>query len=191
MQNLSQVLIEKFKIRQPVVDEIYKYLLLKTYAKGEHYLQLADRPTGLGYVEQGGFMYYTIDDGVEKAIDFSFEDSWVTDLVSLNDDTDSDMAIVAVEDSLVLQLDAKDIIMLADKYPIIHKVKNFYVEQSFAKVSKHDQRMITMNAKQRYVDLQHNNPDIINKVAQYYVASYLGIAPQSLSRIRKELAKLG
>lgn len=188
MQNLSQVLTERFNIGQAIVDEIYKKLILKTYAKGEHYLPLDKMPTGLGYVEQGGFMFYTIDEGVEKAIDFSFEDSWVTDLVSLNEGSASHMAIVAVEDSTVLQLEATDIAMLSDQYPILLKVKNYYVEKSFANVSKHDQRMITMNAKQRYIDLQKHNPKILSMVAQYYVASYLGIAPQSLSRIRKELS---
>lgn len=189
MPKLTHVLDAIFKLDQHVIKDLFHFLKTKHYKKGEYYLKLDKAPTGLAYVEQGGFMYYTLDKGIEKTIDFSFEDSWVTDLVSLNEGNPSEMAIVAVEDSIVLNLDAKAAHELTDKYPILLKVKNHYVEQSFAKVSRHEQRMITMNAKQRYIDLLEKSPKVIDKVAQYYVASYLGIAPQSLSRIRKELTQ--
>jgi len=64
--------------------------------------------------------------------------------------------------------------------------KNHLVENVFFNITEHNADLATLDAKERYYKFMREKPDLINRVPQYYIAAYLGITPQSLSRIRKE-----
>lgn len=187
MTDLTTILQNQFSLEEELINELYKHLIQKTYNKGDHYLEIGQHPKQLGFMEFGCFMYYKLEDGKETAIDFSFENSWNTDIASINENRPSEMSIVALKKSSVLNLSLESMQELIDFNPKYAIVKSHYVEQTFAKVSRHDQRMLTKDATDRYLDLAKHNPEILEKVPQYYIASYLGIAPPSLSRIRKKV----
>ncbi|MEM9549422.1 MAG: cyclic nucleotide-binding domain-containing protein [Bacteroidota bacterium] len=187
MTDLTAILKDQFSLEKELIDELYKHLVRKIYNKGDHYLEIGQHPKQLGFMEHGCFMYYKLEDGKETAIDFSFENSWNTDIASINENRPSEMAIVALKKSSLLNLSLESMQELIDFNPKYAVVKSYYVEQTFAKVSRHDQRMLTKDATARYLDLAKHNPEILEKVPQYHIASYLGITPQSLSRIRKEI----
>ena len=187
MIDLTTILKDQFSFDIELINELYKHIIHKTYKKGDHFLEIGQLPRQLGFMEYGCFMYYQLEDGEETAIDFTFENSWNTDLASLNENKPSEMGIVALKNTSTLNLTVEsmnELIAFDSKYVII---KSYYVEKTFTTVSKHDRRMLTMNATDRYLDLAKHNPEILKHVPQYYIASYLDITPQSLSRIRKEI----
>lgn len=189
MTDLTTILQNQFSLEEELINELYKHLIQKTYEKGDHYLEIGQLPKQLGFIEYGCFMYYQLEDGKETAIDFSFENSWNTDIASINEKRPSEMGIVALKKTSVLNLSLDSMAELIEFNPKYAIVKSYYVEQTFAKVSRHDRRMLTKDATARYLDLAKHNPEILEKAPQYHIASYLGITPQSLSRIRKEINK--
>jgi hypothetical protein len=65
-------------------------------------------------------------------------------------------------------------------------LKTYYVEQSLMDKAQHSANLATLDARDRYYKFMREKPHLINRIPQYYIAAYLGIKPQSLSRIRKE-----
>jgi len=190
MIDLQEILKHQFSFDEELINILFKKLTRKTYEKGGHFLEIGEYPKQLGFIEFGCFMYYQLVDGKVTAIDFSFENSWNTDIASINENRPTEMGIVALEKTSVLNISLESMDELIQINPIYAIVKNYYVEKTFAKVSRHDRRMLTKDASHRYLDLLVDNPLIIEKVPQYYIASYLGITPQSLSRLRKKIKKL-
>ncbi|MFT6334270.1 MAG: hypothetical protein ACI86M_003879 [Saprospiraceae bacterium] len=84
MTDLNTILKEQFSFDDNLIDELYKRLIHKTYKKGEHFLEIGTKPRNFGFMEYGCFMYNQMKDGIETAIDFTFENSWNTDLASIN-----------------------------------------------------------------------------------------------------------
>lgn len=189
MVDLKTILKNQFKFDEALINKLYEHLEKKVYYKGDYYLKPGQYPRRFGFIESGCFLYYQLEGDKKTAIDFSFENSWNTDLASLNEGRPSEMGIEALKKSTLLNLTADSMFSLIKTNPAFAIVKSHYVEQSFAKVSRHDRRMLTMDATERYLDLFKHNPQILEDVPQYYIASYLGITPQSLSRIRKDLSQ--
>jgi CRP-like cAMP-binding protein len=154
--------------------------------KGGHFLREGEVSHHIAYVLSGLTMHYRIHDGMEIPADFTSENEWVGYLKSFTARTPADMAIKALEDTRLLKLSATNAHQLFTLQPKLMALRNYYTEQSFIKNTQHTADLATLDAKQRYYKFMHENPDLVNRVPQYYIAAYLGIKPQSLSRIRKE-----
>jgi len=153
--------------------------------KGEHFLIEGNVCKNMGYIKNGLMMYYKNVDGIDIPADFAIENEWVTYLKSFSTGTQSDMSIKAIEDTLLLTISNTKISELFNKHAKLIKLKNYYTEVSFIRNIEHSLNLATLNAKQRYYKFMKNHPDLLNRVPQYYIAAYLGIKPQSLSRLRK------
>lgn len=168
------------------IDLFMSKLQPMSLAKGDHLLHEGQVSKTIGFLETGLVMYYQLMEGEEVARDFIIENNWVTYLKSFTNQSVSDMNIKALEDCTLLTLSFTDMMEVFTKYPKFIAVKNFYVEKSFVDIVQHSANLAMLDAKQRYYKLMEEKPELINRVPQYYIASYLGIKPQSLSRIRKD-----
>jgi CRP/FNR family transcriptional regulator, anaerobic regulatory protein len=153
--------------------------------KGEYFLKQGQISRHLGYITSGLTMHYKLNDGIEIPADFTIENEWVAYLKSFTTGTASDMYIKALEDTHVLLLSNTTLITLFAAQPKFMALRNYYTEISFIKNIEHTSSLATLNAKQRYYKFMNDYPALINRIPQYYIAAYLGIKPQSLSRIRK------
>jgi hypothetical protein len=131
-------------------------------------------------------MHYKIHDGVEIPCDFLPENEWVTYIKSFMHRIPSDMNIKALEDTQLLRLSYNNMQELFRLQPKFMALKNYYTELSFIQTAQHSADLSMLSARERYYKFMKEKPDLINRVPQYYIAAYLGIKPQSLSRIRKE-----
>jgi CRP-like cAMP-binding protein len=155
--------------------------------KGDHFLKIGQICHYVAYIESGLTMHFHLHDGIEIPVDFQGEGEWVSYLKSFMSRTASDMGIKALEDTTLLRLSADNLDRLVEMEPAkVMKLKNHYTEQSFIKNTQHGADMAMLNAKQRYQKFVRENAALHNRIPQYYIAAYLGITPQSLSRIRKE-----
>lgn len=153
--------------------------------KGDHFLKAGQVSKHLGYIKTGLMMHYKIVDGVEIPADFAIENEWVAYLKSFSTGTPSDMYIKAIEDTTMFTLSLNKMTELFSTQPKLMALRSYYTELSFIRNVEHTSNLATLNAKQRYYKLMENRKEIINRVPQYYIAAYLGIKPQSLSRLRK------
>ena len=154
--------------------------------KGDHFLREGQVSHHLAYIESGLAMYYQLSDGVEVPCDFGQENQWLGHLKSFTNRTPSAMAIKVLEETVLYRLSHPDMIRLFTVQPKFQALKNYYTELSLADLTQHGADLVMLPAKERYYKFMKEKPTLINRVPQYYIAAYLGIKPQSLSRIRKE-----
>jgi CRP/FNR family transcriptional regulator, anaerobic regulatory protein len=162
------------------------YMTEDTIEKNEHFLQIGQISRHLAFIGSGLVMHYKMHDGMEIPIEFSPEGHWIAYLASFSNGTPSDVAIKALEETRLLKLSAKNLQELFEAHPKFMALKNFYTEISFMSIAQHGADLAMLTGAERYYKFQQEKPELINRVPQYYIAAYLGIKPQSLSRIRKE-----
>ena len=153
--------------------------------KGEYFLREGQISRHIGYIKSGLMMHFKIVDGVEIPADFTKENEWIAYLKSFTASITSDMNIKALEDTYLLTLSNTKMGELFQKQPKFMALKSYYTELSFIRNTEHTSNLATLNAKQRYYKFMETQPDLLNRIPQYHIAAYLGIKPQSLSRLRK------
>jgi CRP-like cAMP-binding protein len=139
------------------------------------------------FVVQGAFRSYVVDgDGIEHTIQFAVEDWWISDINSYQYQKPATMFIVALEDSIILQIDyeAEQRIKLAN-----HKFETFFRIGAERTAAYHQRRIIstlTQTAEERYNEFVATYPNVAQRLPQYALASYLGMTKEFLSRIRNK-----
>ncbi|MFY7664542.1 Crp/Fnr family transcriptional regulator [Flavobacterium sp.] len=137
------------------------------------------------YVVQGAFRAYVVGDfGEEHTIQFAVEDWWISDYNSYIFQQPASMFVVALEDSVVLQIDYESEQMLKAKH---HKYETFFrimAERSFAGLQRRLISNLTKTAEERFTEFETKYPNIAHRVPQYALASFLGMTTQYLSKLR-------
>ena len=116
-------------------------------------------------------------DGEEKVCDFGFESDWITHIKSMMGGIPTDMNIRALETTKVKWITADKIEEVANKFPQINMMRVKISEQYFVQSSERANELANLSAEQRYLKLVDEKPELLTKVPQYYLASYLGIKP--------------
>lgn len=185
---LDQLIVEIKSVADFSEEDIalFKHALQELkIPKGDYFLKAGEISRRIGYITSGLVMYYNIHEGNEIPCDFAKENEWVTYLKSFTSGTASDMYIKALEDTHLLTLSEERMGALFHAQPQFMTLRNYYTELAFIRNTKHSADLASLNAKQRYYKFMNDHPELIERVPQYHIAAYLGIKPQSLSRIRK------
>jgi CRP-like cAMP-binding protein len=142
----------------------------------------------VSYVASGLLMYYRISEtGEEKAHDFASEDDWASQYQSMIAQTPSPLGIRAIEKTTVYRISAANLKKLYTEVPVFERIARQIVEKIFIANIRRTDEFQNLKADERYESLLRTHPQLVQRVPQYYIASFLGIAPQSLSRIRKNI----
>ena len=118
-------------------------------------------------------------------LDFAFDHHFCADYMSLLTGTSTPLQMVALENSEMLRMTDERYQALTEK-PIGRAIRLMAAEMSFADKQQQQIELLTLSAAERYAVLLKKFPGIQNRIAQNHIASYLGITPQSLSRIRRQ-----
>jgi CRP-like cAMP-binding protein len=160
-----------------------------TFKKGEFLLREGEIAKSGAFVTSGCLRSYTVDDkGKEHILQFSPDNWWTGNLDSYRNGTPSAYFIDAIEDTQVLLLDASSFQKLME---IPAFAAGFLGGIQKSAISK-DRRIIASlsdTAEERYGDFLQKYPTIVQRVPQHMIASYLGISPETLSRIRKRMLR--
>lgn len=162
---------------------------IKTVKKDEFLLQENEHCTHTFFVEKGLLRQYSMDPkGKEHILSFAPENWFVTDRESAYFEQPSAYYIQALEDSQVVMVDEQFIRMLSKKIPSFSDFNNKLLHNHIRHLQKRVNQLLSATAEERYLSFIKMYPDILLRVPQAMVASYLGITPESLSRVRKTLA---
>ncbi|OKS88038.1 Crp/Fnr family transcriptional regulator [Mucilaginibacter polytrichastri] len=141
------------------------------------------------FVCAGAFRaYVVIDNGEDHTIQFAIEDWWITDYNSYYNAEQATMFVIALEDSIILQLSRENEDMLKQAN---HKYETFFRISAERAQAFHFRQLITnltQTAEFRYESFLHKYPKIVNRVPQYALASYLGMTTEYLSKLRNKRA---
>lgn len=131
--------------------------------------------------------YYLDEKGQEHIIQFAVTDWWIGDQYSFLTGLPSKNFIDTLEDSDVLLISKNDLDELYNQVPKFERFFRIAFQNSYVALQRRILANLSQTAEERYLDFSNRYPDIEQKVPQHQVASYLGITPESLSRIRKQL----
>lgn len=152
--------------------------------KKNHLLDVGQHCDFVAFVLDGAFRFFNIVDGEENAIGFFFTNDFVSNYRSFLTNTPSEHYIQALKDSHVLIFSKKDLFMLYEKHKNAERLGRLIAENLFLDVVKRLDSFQYATPEERYQALVNRNSKLLQEVPQYMLASYLGIKPETLSRIR-------
>lgn len=144
------------------------------------------------FVVSGCFKMYAIDpNGKEHNLEFGAEGDWLCDLSSFYSGKASDLTIEAIEPAVILQIKHDDLIYIYGNYPKLNSNFRIITEHKYITLQDRVLQAISSTAEERYLRFITQYPHLVNRLANTQIASYLGITPEFLSKIRKDLAQRG
>lgn len=162
----------------------------KSYKKNDYLLREGETCNHIFFVAKGLLRSYTLDEnGKEHLLQFAPENWLISDRSSTLFDGKSDLYIDAIEDTDVILLPSDFLEQLGIYSPSFQRFNMFALNNHIRHLHNRINLLISASAEVRYLDFIKLYPNIIARVPQWMIASYLGITPESLSRVRKELAK--
>ena len=159
----------------------------KKYEKGDLFLSAGQVSKKLGFISKGFFRKYYIRNGDDINFWFYKENQFLVAYRSFLDQSPTNFHIEALEDSEIIYLPYNAV---QEMYAHSHDWQVFgrlICEKMYIAHHTRIENLLLKDATARYHDLVKDYPDIVNRVPQYHLASYLGIKPQSLSRIRSQM----
>lgn len=163
---------------------------LQKMKRKEYFLQEGNECLSQGFIVEGTFrVFFTDTKGSEHVLYFGFKDWWVGDIASFHNHEPSKMNIQAMEDSYILSFSQPDLDYLFEHIPAFERMFRIMTQRTLAVLQKRFLLTISANAEERYKELIQRHPGIEQLVPQHQIASYLGILPESLSRMKKLLYK--
>ena len=141
------------------------------------------------FVVNGCFKMYSIDEkGGEHNISFAVENEWIADLGSFYSEKPSKLFIEAIEPSLILQIEKQDLLYLFVNVPKFDRNFRVIIEEKYIELQNRLLQNISSNAYQCYLDFLEQYPKLALRLPNTQIASYLGITPEFLSKIRSDMS---
>ncbi|MDO1449737.1 Crp/Fnr family transcriptional regulator [Rhodocytophaga aerolata] len=190
---MEQKILEYISTYVPLTQEekssILKEVPYKTFKKGTHLLQEGQISKECYFTIQGLIRQYELIEGEEKSTYFYSEGEAIVAFESASKQVPCKFSWICEEDTTVVIGRLDGIEAAYAKNPKLEKMSRLFINQQFGKYQDVSTSFITLDPEQRYLQLVEKRPDLLKRVAQYHLASYLGIKPETLSRIRKRIAK--
>lgn len=175
------------QLSEEEIASITEGMDVKTYPKGTVLLR-EDEVANLTYfVMKGCVRQYYLVDGEERTNYFFTENQWVLSLKSMMSQTPANVFWVCEEETELVNGDEEREQKIFNKHPRFEGIARKVLELIIAEHQELLAEYAVDNAEQRYQRLMARRPDLLQRVPQYQIASYIGIKPESLSRIRKRL----
>jgi len=166
-----------------LIHDAFKHKRLR---KRQYYLQEGDINKHIGFVIKGALRMYSVDSkGHEYILRFSLENWWVGDYESYMMLTPTRFNIEAVEDSELLMITNAQMQELQAKIPAVAEMVKELDKRASIATQNRVHAAISLTAEERYQNLQETYPGFLQRFPQNMIASYLGISPETLSRIRR------
>lgn len=185
-----EYLKDKFPITEEELEMFSQVCTLKKLRRRQYLLQEGDVWQKNAFVAKGVLRTYRVDEkGTEHIIQFSIENWWAGDRQSYHSGLPSGFNIEALEDAEVVLIPKADFDRLQIEIPKFGEFTRALLERSFIASQNRIHASISYSAEEKYADFIKAYPDITNRIPQHMIASYLGISPETLSRIRNQIAK--
>lgn len=161
---------------------------IKTLKKKEFLFQQGIKCEIEAFVISGSFrIFYADTKGLEHVLYFAFPDWWIGDIASFNSGEPAALNAQALEESVILYIDPKTKEELFNKVPALERLFRIITQKHLTVVQKRLLLSYSASAAERFQELLKRSPGIEQLVPQHQIASYLGILPESLSRLKKQI----
>jgi CRP-like cAMP-binding protein len=155
------------------------------FAKGRHLARAGDAAEGLWFIRSGLVRYYFLADGVEHTGQFFDDGMFFADGFALTTGGAGLQNIDALADTEALLIPRAALFAAYDADHALERFGRRLIEEAMAGVQRRNAALLQLSAEARYERLVATRPEVVRRMPQYVVASYLGITPEALSRIRR------
>jgi|SRR4030095_13496633 len=187
---LTKSLLAKASFSEVDLQKCMNYFTPKKVRRRQFLLQEGDVCNRSIFIEKGSLYSYTVDDkGVQHVIQFGFEGWWIGDLYSYLTKEPSKLYVEALEDSEVLLIEREDHFKLMQEVPKFETYMRILFQDAYVALQRRVSITIGLSAEERYQRLLNQYHSFINRVPLHLIASYLGVSPETLSRIRKQIVQ--
>jgi CRP-like cAMP-binding protein len=187
-KQLAKSIGDRVSITEAEFELCKTFFIPKKIRKKQTLLLEGDVCTYNAFIEKGVLRSFRTDEkGNEHIMRFAFEGWWITDLSSFLLGKHSTYTIEAIEDSELLLLTASAREELMDAVPVFERYQRLLLENAYIALQSRVNSALNESAEEKYVKLATSNPNIVARVPQHMIASYLGLTPETLSRVRKQI----
>lgn len=189
IQQLLSYFKHLFALDDKECGEITSRLAERKIRRNQFILQDGDVCRHFTFVVSGCFKMFAVDkNGKEHNLQFAAENDWITDLSSFYSEKASTVFIEAIERSEILQIKHDDLLYLYVNYHKFDHNFRVIIEQKYVELQNRVLQNISSTAEERYTTFLQRYPNLSNRLPNTQIASYLGITPEFLSKIRREIS---
>jgi CRP-like cAMP-binding protein len=187
---LGKSISQKITLSQEELDAIRPFFIPKKIRKRQYILNAGDVCKHIVFVEKGLLRSFSVDEtGHEHVMQFATEGWWISDMASFLSGDDSIYNIEALEDAELLLMTKKSMDELMENLPKMERYFRLLVQENIVALQRRLRVVQTHSAEEVYLKFMEARPDLITRAPQQYIALYLGITPETLSRVRKQVSE--
>ena len=183
---LKKFISQYIALPEETLEEIANKFKTKVIRKNDYVLQQGDVCKDLVFVQRGCLRLFYLKDDIEISVWFAFQHSSAIEIYSFISEKPSNYFLQAIEDSEVRYLPKSELQKLYQRYPQMQEMMRKFWEDVILNLLERFTALQNDSAEKRYLDLL-SKPDYLKAIPQKYLASFIGITPTSLSRIRKKI----
>lgn len=188
--NLIHAFRQIIQLDEAEEEFISNQFISRKYPKGDHILREGQVCREVGFIEQGLIRYYNVkENGEEITVDFGKEYEFTCNYESFLDHSVSKRNIQCIEPAVLLCISYEKLQLLYEKLREGQKFGRLICEQLYLHALKKINSLYGDDPQQRYLHFIQSYPDLQQRIPQYYVSSFVGVKPPSLSRIRKRMSR--
>jgi CRP-like cAMP-binding protein len=169
------------------INALIESMVIKEYPKGSFLVKEGQSNIDTYFVLTGCIRQYKLIDGNDITTNFFTEEQWIISYELTENRIPSDYNLLCIEDSSVVVGNEQKAEEIFKQFPHLEIVSRKIMETVFLEQQNFLTSFITDKPEQRYLKLLKSRPDISQRVPQYDIASYIGVKPESLSRIRRKI----
>ena len=172
-------------LAQDEISLIESVFVPRKFKKRQYFLQQGEVCNRGGFIVRGAMRQYSVDEkGAEHIAELMVENWWIGDVVSMFTGAPSSFYIDAWEDTDVLVASVEDFARMRS-IPAFAQMAKSMIEGHTVAIHHRAHDALTLSAEQRYEKLLQTHPEFLQRFPQHFVASYLGVTPETISRIRR------
>ena len=191
MEKIHQYFNRFLPLTNEEFDQLIPYFEIREFGKKEQVVKLGEVDEYFNIILKGLVRKYTIVGKKDVTLQLSIEGQMIHSEISFNTQTPSETIVEAIEPTVFISMNYQNLQQVYANFPKIEKLGRLIITYMFIKKDFRDFSQLKKTTRERFVDYMRSHPDMLQRVPQKYIASYLNIKPETFSRLKHLMKHMG